>query len=85
MHIEIFEIKGYEIDTELDMLILDVHKKNDGIQMKKIDVLDKNAIKKHKDIIDILKKGGLESLPIIKVDGKITTKEKFEKLMQRML
>jgi len=83
MQIEIFEIKGFELDTDLDVLILDAHKKNSSIKIKKIDVLDKGTMKKHKDIVDILKNDGLESLPIIKADGKIVSTEKFGKMIQR--
>jgi hypothetical protein len=82
--VDIFEIKGYEINTELDVIILDAHKKNKNLEIRKIDVLDKTVMKKHKDIVDILKKNGIESLPIVKVDGKVTGLERFENLMHKM-
>jgi len=67
MLIEIFEVKGSsEISTDLDVLILDLYKKSHGeIELKKIDVLDKNQIKPYKDVIEIIKVRGLEALPVV--------------------
>jgi hypothetical protein len=68
------------------VLILDAYKKNSGrLQIKKIDVVDKTAMKKHKDIVGILKNNGIESLPIIKVDGRIVKKDKLEKMLMGLM
>lgn len=78
MLLEIFEIKGYEISTDLDVLIMDIYKKNkDRVAIKKIDVTNKDMMKKHKDVVDLLKNDGIDILPVIKMDGKITNAEKL--------
>ena len=84
MIIEIFEARGFsEPDTNLDATILNLRKKyGEEIMIKKLNVLDKEMMKKHKDVIDQIKNSGLEKLPIIKLDNKIVTNEKIEKLMR---
>jgi hypothetical protein len=78
MLLEIFEIKGYEISTDLDVLILDIYTKNKGrVAIKKIDVTNKDMMKKHKDVVELLKNDGIDILPVIKMDGKITNDEKL--------
>jgi CBS domain containing-hemolysin-like protein len=84
MLIEIFEARGFsEPDTNLDATILNLRKKyGDEIMIKKLNVLDKEMMKKHKDVIDQIKNSGLEKLPIIKLDNKIVTNDKIERLMR---
>ena len=84
MIIEIFEARGFsEPDTNLDATILNLRKKyGEEIMIKKLNVLDKEMMKKHRDVIDQIKNSGLEKLPIIKLDNKIVTNEKIEKLMR---
>ncbi len=84
MIIEIFEARGFsEPDTNLDATILNLRKKyGDEIMIKKLDVLDKQLMKKHKDVIEQIKNSGLEKLPIIKLDNKIVTNDKIERLMR---
>ncbi len=83
--IEIFEIKGSsEISTELDVLVLDLHKRYNGdILLKKIDVFNKEQIKPHKDIIGIIKKDGIDVLPLIKADGKVVSEEKLQEMLKK--
>ena len=83
--IEIFEIKGgNEISTELDVLVLDLHKRYNGnILLKKIDVFNKEQIKPHKDIIEIIKKDGIDVLPLIKADGKVVSEEKLRDILKK--
>lgn len=83
--IEIFEIKGSsEISTDLDVLVLDLHKRYNGnISLKKIDVFNKEQIKPHKDIIEIIKKGGIDVLPLIKADGKVVSEEKLQEMLKK--
>ena len=84
MLIEIFEAKGFsEPDTNLDATILNIRKKyGDEIIIRKIDVVDKAMMKKHKDVINQIKDEGIENLPIIKLNNKIVTQDKIEKLMR---
>jgi len=83
--INIFEIRGSEVNTEIDMFILDIHKKNPNIIIKKIDVMDKNSMKGHKDVVQILKTDGIDPLPLIKVDKKIVNQEAFESMIRKVL
>jgi disulfide oxidoreductase YuzD len=84
MIIEVFEARGFsEPDTSLDATILNLRKKyGDEIMIRKIDVLNKDLMKKHKDVVEIIKKNGLEDLPVIKLNEKIVTRDKVEKLMR---
>jgi isopropylmalate/homocitrate/citramalate synthase len=78
MLLEIFEIKGYEISTDLDVLILDIYKKHsDSVMIRKIDVTNKDMMKKHKDVVEMLKKDGIDILPVIKADGKVIDSDKL--------
>lgn len=85
MLIEIFEVKGGgEISTDLDVLILDAHRRQGGaVRIRKVDVFNKEQIKPHRDIIDIIKKSGIEALPVIKADGKIVTEQKLQALLRK--
>lgn len=87
LSIEIFEIKGSsEISTDLDLHILDLHRMyNGGITLRKIDVFNKEQIKGHKDVIDIIKKSGLEALPIIKAGGRIVSEQKLQQMLKEYL
>ncbi|MBI2076399.1 MAG: hypothetical protein HYT72_04080 [Candidatus Aenigmarchaeota archaeon] len=73
MLIEIFEMKGYP-DDELDSLILLLSR---SAAVKKINVLDREAMKNHQDVIRLIK---TRQLPIIKVDGKIAEKRFLKSL-----
>ena len=83
MIIEIFEARGFsEPDTNLDATILNIRKRHgDKVLIRKIDVLDKEAMKKHRDVIKKIKDSGLENLPIIKLNSKIVKQDKIERLM----
>jgi len=84
MIIEIFEARGFsEPDTNLDATILNLRKRHGNkIIIRKIDVLDKNSMKRHRDVIKKIKSNGLEDLPIIKLNSKIVKQDKIEKLMR---
>jgi len=89
LEIQIFEVKGTnlnsELSTDLDILILNLHKRYPAINFKKINVLDKESMKKHKDILRILNKRGLEALPLIKFNGKILSEQELEPAIKRIL
>jgi glycerol-3-phosphate responsive antiterminator len=84
MIIEIFEARGFsEPDTDMDATILNLTKRyGNKIIIRKINVLDKDSMKSNKDVINRIKSDGLEVLPIIKLDSKIVTHDKIEKLMR---
>ncbi len=84
MRIEIFEIKGSgEISTDIDALILNLYRKyRDKISVSKINILDEKSMKKHNDVIEIIKKHDIDVLPIIKLDGKITDQSKLERMLR---
>jgi len=84
MIIEIFEARGFsEPDTNLDATIVNLKKRHGNkITIRKIDVLDKRSMKRHRDVIKKIKSNGLEDLPIIKLDSKIVKQDKIEKLMR---
>ena len=86
MRIEVFEMQGInEMATDLDALIINLHKKyNKTIDIRKINVVDKNAMKDHKDVIGMLRDKGLDVLPLIKKDGKLVTEEKLGQLLQQL-
>ncbi len=86
MRIEIFEMQGIgEMTTDLDVLIINLHKKYaDKLEIRKINIVDKELMKKHKDVVTILRDKGLESLPLIKKDGKLIAAEKLEHLLKKM-
>lgn len=85
MLIEIFEIKGSEISTDLDILILDLNKRRKDIRLRKVDVFNKDQIRPHKDIIGMIKKEGIDILPVIKADGKIVSEETLQHLLKKTL
>ncbi len=83
MLIEIFEAKGFtEPKTDLDALIINLHRKySDELMIQKVDVLDKTSMKRHKDVVKLIKDKGLDTLPLIKLDNKLVSQNKLEKLM----
>ena len=90
MKIEIFEIKNgnviSEMDTDVETHIVNLYNKyKDKIQIIKVNVLDKDAMKKHRDIAKHIDKSGLDALPLIKVDGKIMEQEEFIPFIQKKL
>ncbi len=90
MKIEIFEIKNgsvvSEMDTDVETLIVNLYNKyKDKIELGKVNVLDKEAMKKHKDISKHVEKNGIESLPLIKVDKKIMEQDEFLQFVQKKL
>jgi len=84
MIIEIFEARRFsEPDTNLDATVLNLKKRHGNkIIIRKIDVLDKDLMKRHRDVIKKIKSNGLENLPIIKLNSSIVTRDKIEKLMR---
>ena len=86
MTVEIFEADGYGLDTDLDVLLINLKKKyaND-IGIKKVKILNKDEVKKHKDVIQKLAAEGLDVLPIIKLDGKIVEAGKLESVLYKKL
>ena len=84
MIIEIFEARGFtEPDTSLDSLVINLSSKyEDQIAIRKVDVLQKDEMKRHKDVVKIIKDKGLSTLPLIKLNNKLVDKEKIENLMR---
>lgn len=87
MKIEIFEIKNgsviSEMDTDVEACIVNLYNKYKGkVMLNKINVLDKEAMKKHRDIAKHIDKNGIEILPLIKVDGKVVAQDEFIPFIQ---
>ena len=80
----IFETRGYSAPTDLEALILNMHKKGAPVLIKKIDVLNAAEMKNHKDIVDLLKKDGLDALPVVKMNGKIITPQKARQALMNL-
>ena len=86
MLIEIFEARGYsEPNTGLDALIINLNKKRSEIIMKKLDVLDKSMMKRHKDVLKVLKENNVDILPLVKIDGKLMRPDQFEEIIRRYM
>jgi hypothetical protein len=88
LKIEVFEIKGSDetLPTDLEVLLIDAHKKADGmIAVRKINVLEPAAMKGHSDVAKLLKTNGMEVLPVIKIDGRLANQEKLEQVLQKAL
>ena len=87
MKIEIFEVKGMsmnsELSTDLDTHIINLHARYPKLDFKKINVLDKESMKKHKDVLRILNKYGIDCLPLVKVDNKIIKENELELLIRK--
>ena len=77
MILEIFEVRS---DEETDALILKLHKKFPGLQIRKTSVLDAEKMKDEQQIKEIMKQG-IDSLPLFRVDGKIVAKQQLEELL----
>lgn len=81
--IEIFELKGRTDTEKLDFMIVDIYRKYRGLMsIKKINVLDKEKMKEHDDVVEIIKRKGIDALPIIKIDGKFSSLSGLEKLLK---
>ena len=84
MLLEIFEAQGYNLPTDLDVLLINLKKKYAGyIGIKKINIANKDEIKKHKDVVQALTQEGLDVLPMIKLDGKMVGQDKHESLLYK--
>lgn len=85
MQIEIFETIGYTTPTDFDTLLINLHKKGAGVKINKINIMDSAKIKPHRDVITLLKKDGLDVLPVVKVDGKLMSAQKANQLIMKKL
>ena len=86
MQLEIFEAEGYSLPTDLDVLLINLKKKYaSGLGIRKINIVQKDEIRKHKDVVEALKKKGLDVLPVIKLDGKLVDQSKLETLLYKKL
>ncbi len=86
MILEIFEAEGYTLPTDIDVLLINMKKKHaEDLGIKKIKISDKQEIKKHKDVVQVLAQQGLDALPVIKMDGKIVEHENLENLLHKKL
>ena len=87
MMIEIFEVKGFgnELPTDLDALIININKKMPEVRIKKLDVLNKDMMKNHKDVVKLLKENSLDILPLLKVNGKLVKPDEVENLIRKYI
>ena len=87
MIIEIFEIRGYgsELPTDLDALIINLNRKRPEVRIKKLDVLNKDMMKSHKDVLKILKEHSVDILTLVKVNGKLVKPQDAEKIITKYL
>ena len=86
MLIEIFEAGGYGLDTDMDVLLLNLKRKHEGeVAIKKINIMNNEEVKKHKDVVQKLASDGLDALPIVKLDGKIVDSGKLENVLYKKL
>lgn len=86
MQLEIFEADGYTLPTDMDVLLINLKKKYAAeLGVRKIHISNKGEVRKHKDVIKLLAENGLDSLPVIKLDGKIVDHGNLEKLLYRRL
>ena len=81
----IFETRGYNAPTDLEVIILNMHNRGMPIAFSKVDVLNAAAMKNHKDVIELLKKDGLDVLPLVKMNGKITTSQKARQALLNLV
>lgn len=85
MRIEIFEAPGYQLDTDIDALLLNLARKYEGeIMIRKASIMDKDSVKKHKDVVKKLKKDGMDALPVVKIDGKVVGHKELQKVLYRL-
>ena len=81
----IFETRGYSTPTDIEALILNMHNRGVPIIISKVDVLNAAAMKEHKDVIELLKKDGLDVLPLVKINGKIANSQKARQLLLNLI
>ena len=80
MLIEIFEARGLTNTDELDGLLIELHKKyREDIAIIKVNVLNHRV----EEVIRIVKERGMDSLPIIRIDGKISSITALKELLKR--
>ncbi|HLD84104.1 MAG TPA: hypothetical protein VI979_04600 [archaeon] len=68
MLVEIFEAHP---SAETDAYVMRLKKENPGCTIRKINVLDRDAMKKHPDVVAVLREKGIEALPLVKTDGRM--------------
>jgi disulfide oxidoreductase YuzD len=86
MQIEIFEADGYGLDTDLDVLLLNLKRKySSDLAIRRVKISDKVEIKKHKDVVQKIAQEGLDVLPVIKLDGKIVNSMKLQDTLYKRL
>jgi 50S ribosomal subunit-associated GTPase HflX len=68
---EIYIFEGLAIG-DTDTYIINMKSKHPDAMIRKVDITNKDQMKDHEDVISILREKGLDALPIVKVDGKIT-------------
>jgi len=79
----IFETRGYTTPTDFETLILNMHRRGLPVPIKKVDVLNAAEMKVHKDVVELLKKQGLDVLPVVKINNKLTSTQKaYQAIMQ---
>ena len=61
---------------ELDDYIIKMKQEHPDFDITKIIITDKEKMQEHQDVITLLRRDGLDILPIVKIDGKITKIEK---------
>lgn len=81
----IFETRGYSTPTDIEALILNMHSRGAPIVISKVDVLNASAMKGHKDVIELLKKAGLDVLPLAKINGKIANSQKARQVLLSLM
>ncbi len=81
----IFETIGYSTPTDIEALILNMHNRGVPVIISKVDVLNAGAMKDHKDVIELLKKDGLDVLPLVKINGKITNPQKARQVLLNLM
>lgn len=84
MIIEIFEAGGFSLSTDTNALLINMYnKKGADFSITKIDVTDAAAMKNHKDVVKILKKEGIDALPLLKLNGRLLKEDKFLQTIQK--
>ena len=86
MMLEIFEAEGYTLPTDIDVLLINLKKKySSELGFRKISIANKEEIRKHKDVVQMLAQQGLDALPLIKLDGKVVDQQKLEQVLYKKL
>lgn len=83
MLIEVFETRGFSLSTDTNAFLVNMHSRKEGIRIVKVDVLDAKQMSKHKDVVECLKKDGLDALPLVKIDGRLLDEERFLSALQK--